>query len=74
MQIIKASENNSMIYFFNVLNNYMKTTVKISSDCNNFLTLHEFYKLAKKNTSKETWDYIIGSSETETTYKRNRYK
>ena len=38
-----------------------------------FLTLHEFYKCAKKNTLKETWDYIIGASETETTYKRNRY-
>ena len=43
------------------------------SNCKNFLTLHEFYKCAKKNTLKETWDYIIGASETETTYKRNRY-
>ena len=44
-----------------------------SVDCSNFLTLHEFFKAAQTNTSKETWDYIIGGSETETTLKRNRY-
>jgi glycolate oxidase len=38
-----------------------------------YLVLHEFAKKAKKNLSKETWDYLIGAAETETTFKRNRY-
>ena len=38
-----------------------------------YLVLHEFAKKAKQNLSKETWDYLIGSAETETTFKRNRY-
>ena len=42
-------------------------------DSKNFLTLQEFYVAAKKKTSIETWDYIIGAAETETTYKRNRF-
>ena len=50
----------------------MSRNIKNSVDCSNFLTLHEFYKAAKNVTSKETWDYIIGGSETETTLKRNR--
>ena len=37
-----------------------------------FLVLHEFVKVAKSKLSKETWDYLIGGSETETTFKRNR--
>ena len=45
---------------------------EIQNDCSDFLTLHEFYKAAKKKTSIETWDYIIGAAETETTFKRNR--
>ena len=38
-----------------------------------YLVLHEFAKKAKKNLSKETWDYLIGAAETETTFKRNRF-
>ena len=38
-----------------------------------FLVLHEFAKKAKENISKESWDYLIGAAETETTFKRNRY-
>ncbi len=37
------------------------------------VSLQEFYQFAKKNTPIETWDYIIGSADTETTYKKNRY-
>ena len=42
-------------------------------DCKDFVTLQEFYTAAKKKTPIETWDYIIGAAETETTFKRNRY-
>ena len=38
-----------------------------------YLVLHEFVKKAKKKLSKETWDYLIGAAETETTFKRNRF-
>lgn len=37
------------------------------------VSLQEFYQFAKKNTSIETWDYIIGAADTETTFKKNRY-
>ena len=38
-----------------------------------YLVLHEFVKKAKEKLPKETWDYLIGASETETTFKRNRF-
>ena len=38
-----------------------------------YLVLHEFAKTARQKLSKETWDYLIGASETETTFKRNRF-
>ena len=38
-----------------------------------YLVLHEFAKKAKAKLSKETWDYLIGAAETETTFKRNRF-
>ena len=34
--------------------------------------LHEFVTLAKRNVSKQTWDYLWGGAETETTQERNR--
>ncbi|HVY42961.1 MAG TPA: alpha-hydroxy acid oxidase [Hyphomicrobiaceae bacterium] len=37
-----------------------------------FEVLHEFYEPAKRNVSKETWDYLMGGAETETTLARNR--
>ena len=40
---------------------------------NEIVSLQEFYQFAKKNTSIETWDYIIGAGDTETTFKKNRY-
>jgi len=37
-----------------------------------FLTLQEFAKLAKEKLPIESWDYIMGGAETETTFRRNR--
>src|SRR6185312_12888491 len=37
-----------------------------------FLTLHEFVKLARMKLSSGVWDYLTGGSETETTLRRNR--
>jgi len=37
-----------------------------------YLVLHEFAKAAKEKLSVESWDYIMGGAETETTFKRNR--
>jgi len=37
-----------------------------------YLTLHEFVKLAHVKLSSGVWDYLTGGSETETTLKRNR--
>jgi len=37
-----------------------------------FQLFHEFYKAAKANLSRGTWDYLVGASETETTFRRNR--
>lgn len=38
----------------------------------NFLTLHEFVKAARMKLNPNTWDYLVGGTETETTLKRNR--
>jgi len=37
-----------------------------------FLTLHEFVKLAHIKLSSGAWDYLTGGTETETTLRRNR--
>ena len=37
-----------------------------------FLTLHEFVKEAKKHLNANVWDYLVGATETETTMRRNR--
>jgi len=37
-----------------------------------FLTLHEFVKLAHIKLSSGVWDYLTGGTETETTLRRNR--
>jgi isopentenyl diphosphate isomerase/L-lactate dehydrogenase-like FMN-dependent dehydrogenase len=42
------------------------------SDRTSFETLHEFVAPAKRNLTKETWDYLMGGAETETTLERNR--
>ncbi len=46
-------------------------TQKIDPD--KIVSLQEFYQFAKANTPVETWDYIIGAADTETTFKKNRY-
>lgn len=37
-----------------------------------YAVLHEFVAPAKRNLSRDTWDYLMGAAETETTYLRNR--
>ena len=41
-------------------------------DGHDFLTLHEFVKVARKRLSAGVWDYLTGGTETETTLRRNR--
>lgn len=37
-----------------------------------YAVLHEFVAPARRNLSRETWDYLMGGAETETTFVRNR--
>jgi isopentenyl diphosphate isomerase/L-lactate dehydrogenase-like FMN-dependent dehydrogenase len=37
-----------------------------------FQNLHEFVAQARTNLNRNSWDYLIGAAETETTYARNR--
>jgi isopentenyl diphosphate isomerase/L-lactate dehydrogenase-like FMN-dependent dehydrogenase len=37
-----------------------------------YAVLHEFVGPAQRNLSRQTWDYLVGGSETEATYIRNR--
>jgi glycolate oxidase len=37
-----------------------------------YAVLHEFVAPARRNLSRQTWDYLMGGAETETTYIRNR--
>ena len=37
-----------------------------------FLTLHELAKRARQKLNQDSWDYIVGGTETETTLRRNR--
>jgi len=37
-----------------------------------FRTLHEIAKTARANLSRNTWDYLVGGADTETSLKRNR--
>jgi len=37
-----------------------------------YAVLHEFVAPAKRNLSRQTWDYLMGGAETETTHIRNR--
>ena len=47
--------------------------MSIINDPDEIVSLQEFYQFAKKNTPIETWDYIIGAADTETTFKKNRH-
>ncbi len=44
----------------------------MNKKASDFQLFHEFYKAAKDNLSEGVWDYLIGASETETTFRRNR--
>ena len=37
-----------------------------------FQNLHELIRKARSNLNQNSWDYIVGASETETTMRRNR--
>ena len=69
-----AFKINFYIVQFDDLENKM-TEKKLGSkiEGEEYLVLHEFAKKAREKLSKETWDYLIGASETETTFKRNRF-
>ena len=44
----------------------------MSRSLQDLLLLHEIVRAAHENLSRETWDYVVGGAETETTLKRNR--
>ena len=69
-----AFKINFYIVQFEGLENKM-TEKKLGSkiEGEEYLVLHEFVKKARDKLPKETWDYLIGASETETTFKRNRF-
>ena len=69
-----AFKINFYIVQFEDLENKM-TKKKLGSkiEGEEYLVLHEFVKKAREKLPKETWDYLIGASETETTFKRNRF-
>ncbi len=46
--------------------------LKIASERNEFLNLHEIVARARANLNQNAWDYIVGGVETETTLRRNR--
>ena len=51
--------------------NFMSST-NLSGDFEEYENLHEFARMAKKKLPIETWDYLMGGAETETTLRRNR--
>ena len=60
-----------IVYYFTYL--YYIFKMSIINDPDEIVSLQEFYQFAKKNTPIETWDYIIGAADTETTFKKNRH-
>ncbi|BBK35778.1 alpha-hydroxy-acid oxidizing enzyme [Allostella sp. ATCC 35155] len=44
----------------------------MASAADEFLTLHEIVKAARERLDKGRWDYLMGATETETTFRRNR--
>ena len=43
-----------------------------AADAPTFLNLHEIVAKARQNLEQNSWDYIVGGAETETTLRRNR--
>lgn len=48
------------------------TSSEISTEADDFLTLHEIAVAARQRLDPQSWDYLMGGTETETTLKRNR--
>src|SRR3979411_1484736 len=46
--------------------------VELGASGEEFQNLHEFVTKARANLNQNSWDYIVGASETETTMCRNR--
>src|SRR5580658_10205732 len=46
--------------------------LKAAYERNEFLNLHEIVAKARQNLNQNSWDYIVGGVETETTLRRNR--
>src|SRR4030088_144596 len=47
-------------------------SVELAASGEEFQNLHEFVRKARANLNQNTWDYIVGAAETETTMRRNR--
>ena len=62
-----------IVHFEELENNMIEKKLGSKIEGEEYLVLHEFVKKAKEKLPKETWDYLIGASETETTFKRNRF-
>src|SRR6202165_4906160 len=46
--------------------------VELGAGGEEFQNLHEFVRKARANLNQNSWDYIVGAAETETTMRRNR--
>src|SRR5947199_8628688 len=49
-----------------------QASVELGASGEEFQNLHEFIRKARANLNQNTWDYIVGAAETETTMRRNR--
>src|SRR6202521_2587705 len=46
--------------------------VELGAGGEDFQNLHAFVRKARANLNQNSWDYIVGAAETETTMRRNR--
>src|SRR6185503_11443542 len=46
--------------------------IELGASGEEFQNLHEFVRKARSRLNQNTWDYIVGAAETETTMRRNR--
>jgi isopentenyl diphosphate isomerase/L-lactate dehydrogenase-like FMN-dependent dehydrogenase len=46
--------------------------IELGAGSEEFQNLHELIRKARGNLNQNSWDYIIGAAETETTMRRNR--
>src|SRR2546425_3617143 len=46
--------------------------VELGASGEEFQNLHEFVRKARARLNQNSWDYIVGAAETETTMRRNR--